>query len=90
MYLECKQIFTNFFAIFQKEGSDDWKIDGIAMRNLREIIAAPMYMRWSSRMRFAIVKKNMTFMKALRFDYFTDWAACFLIFNFILVGPLFR
>ena len=75
--------------LFQADGSDDWKIDGIAMRNLKEIIAAPMYMRWTSRMRLSLVKKNVTFMKALRFDYFTDWLAALIVFNLVFLGPLF-
>ena len=69
----------------QKEGSEDWKIAGIAMRNMREITAGPMYWRWNARKNLAIARK-ITFMQALRFDYFTDWLFIFVLFNLFLGG----
>ena len=74
--------------VLQKSGSEDWKIDGIAMRKLDEIIATPMYMRWNARKNLAITTKY-SFMQALRFDYTTDWLFLFVCFNFIMSTSLF-
>ena len=85
-HMSSNEIIVSNWEFVQDNG--DWRSDAIAVRELKECITKPFYMRWQFRIKYALATNTDFTGRVLRWDYAGDYLIILLLLNYAIFSSI--